>query len=421
MQTPPIQTLITDAQQVLNLKSLSEIRATTAAALASANVGDPLNPALTTQQLWDEFYEIVRQTPTDIESIITQQLMKFLYFPPAPGGLSGDQEVIFNAGGFLTGDPGLKYNQATNALTITGDLTVDTNVLKVDTTLNRVSVNTTTFATDSAFAVKTTAGKFDIRAAGSLSVKLNSDQSMLYNVPTGNSHLFQINDSDAMTLNSIGLNVGNAPNANNRAWAFQGFGYINGVDGNGIEYRNSGTGNSGYITNDLDRLNFNFLSGVFVSQGNIRVASGNGIDFSLTGQPAGMTSELLNDYEEGTFTATLKGATTDPTIAVTATGRYTKIGRQVAVQVYFSNVVTTGASGRIGISGLPFANNGSTETVGAVGLYDIATFTGSPFAQVGFNATQVDLYSSVSNSVYQPVTHNAGTGRYLWFNMTYTV
>ena len=123
MQTPPIQTLITDAQQVLNLKSLSEIRATTAAALASANVGDPLNPALTTQQLWDEFYEIVRQTPTDIESIITQQLMKFLYFPPAPGGLSGDQEVIFNAGGFLTGDPGLKYNQATDALTITGDLT----------------------------------------------------------------------------------------------------------------------------------------------------------------------------------------------------------------------------------------------------------------------------------------------------------
>ncbi len=92
--------------------------------------------------------------------------------------------------------------------TITGDLTVDTNVLKVDSAGNRVSVNTTTFATDSAFAVKTTAGKFDVRAAGSLSIKLNSDQSMLYNVPTGNSHLFQINDSDAMTLNSTGLGVG---------------------------------------------------------------------------------------------------------------------------------------------------------------------------------------------------------------------
>ena len=95
--------------------------------------------------------------------------------------------------------------------TISGDLTVDTNVLKVDTTNNRVSINTTTFATDSVFAVKTTAGKFDVRAAGSLSVKLNSDQSMLYNVPTANSHVFQINDADAMTLNSTGLGVGGSP------------------------------------------------------------------------------------------------------------------------------------------------------------------------------------------------------------------
>jgi hypothetical protein len=95
--------------------------------------------------------------------------------------------------------------------TITGDLTVDTSTLKVDSANNRVSINTTTFATDSVFAVKTTAGKFDVRAAGSLSVKLNSDQSMLYNVPTGSSHLFQINDSDAMTLNSTGLGVGASP------------------------------------------------------------------------------------------------------------------------------------------------------------------------------------------------------------------
>ena len=100
--------------------------------------------------------------------------------------------------------------------TITGDLTVDTNVLKVDTSNNRVSVNTTTFATDSVFAVKTTAGKFDVRAAGSLSVKLNSDQSMLYNVPTGNIHLFQINDSDAMTLNSTGLAIGDTAFAGTR-------------------------------------------------------------------------------------------------------------------------------------------------------------------------------------------------------------
>jgi hypothetical protein len=217
MATPSIQTLRTDAQQVLNLDSISAVRSVVAATLANANAGTPLNPNLTTQQLWNEFYQIITQPKSDIESIIANQLMKFLYAPPAPGGVGANGQVIFNDGGVLAGDPQFLWNKTTNLLTvtgsatITGDLTVDTNVLKVDTTNNRVSINTTTFATDSVFAVKTTAGKFDVRAAGSLSVKLNSDQSMLYNVPTGNSHLFQINDSDAMTLNSTGLGVGVTP------------------------------------------------------------------------------------------------------------------------------------------------------------------------------------------------------------------
>ena len=196
----------------------------------------------------------------------------------------------------------------------------------------------------------------------------------------------------------------------------------------GFWYQGCGIGNPALnnvsiITDSTERVKVGSTGDVNISTGNVVMAtSGKGIDFSaVTGGTGTATANVLNDYEEGTWTATLKGATTDPTIAVTATGRYTKIGRQVTVQVYISNVVTTGASGRIGISGLPFANNGSTETVGDVGLYDIATFTGSPFAQIGFNATQVDLYSNISNSVYGTVTHNAGNARYLWFNMTYTV
>ena len=160
-----------------------------------------------------------------------------------------------------------------------------------------------------------------------------------------------------------------------------------------------------------------------LTNGNVIIGtSGKGIDFSaVTGGTGTATANVLNDYEEGTWTATLKGATTDPTIAVTATGRYTKVGRQVTVQVYISNVVTTGASGRIGISGLPFANNGSTAAIGTTAFYDMATFTGSLFGELAATGTTVEMYSSVSNSVFQPVTHNAGTGRYLWLNLTYTV
>jgi hypothetical protein len=137
MATPAIQTLLTDAQQVLNLNSLSEVRSTMAAALANANVGTPLNPNLTTQQLWNEFYLIVRQPESDIESIITNQLMKFLFAPPAPGGAGANHEVIYNNNGVLAGDPKFLWDDALNNLdidgsaTISGDLTVRTTGLKV--------------------------------------------------------------------------------------------------------------------------------------------------------------------------------------------------------------------------------------------------------------------------------------------------
>jgi hypothetical protein len=69
-------------------------------------------------------------------------------------------------------------------------------------------------------------------------------------------------------LSSTTLNIGSAPNANSRAWALQGFGYINGASGNGIEWRNSTTGNSSFITNETgDKISFNNFGGIEVLQG----------------------------------------------------------------------------------------------------------------------------------------------------------
>jgi hypothetical protein len=236
MATPAIQTLMTDAQQVLNLKSVSEIHATLAAVLANANVGTPLNPNLTTQQLWDEFYEIVRQTPTDIESIIVNQMMKFVFSPPAPGGVGADGQVIFNDGGVLAGDPQFLWNKTTNLLTvtgsatITGDLTVDTNVLKVDTTNNRVGINIATPAQSLDIAsgnlqVRTGGTVFSdtfsnygaalaINAAGSLPIRLQIAGTNAYEITSANVHTWSNVGGvagTAMTLNSTGLGVGMSP------------------------------------------------------------------------------------------------------------------------------------------------------------------------------------------------------------------
>jgi hypothetical protein len=59
-----------------------------------------------------------------------------------------------------------------------------------------------------------------------------------------------------------------------------------------------------------------------LSTGNLVVSNGKGIDFSLT--PGTGTSELLNDYEEGTWTPSLGGNTT----YITQTGTYVKIGKR---------------------------------------------------------------------------------------------
>lgn len=65
-----------------------------------------------------------------------------------------------------------------------------------------------------------------------------------------------------------------------------------------------------------------------VPTGNLIIGtSGKGIDFSATGNAAGMTSELLADYEEGTWTPTDSSAA--GLVFTSALGSYTKVGRLV--------------------------------------------------------------------------------------------
>lgn len=77
------------------------------------------------------------------------------------------------------------------------------------------------------------------------------------------------------------------------------------------------------------------------SDSNLKVLSGKGIDFSANTHAAGMTSELLDDYETGTWTPVFltSGALSLPQ---TSTGTYTKIGN--TVHFWFSCTFDAGAS-----------------------------------------------------------------------------
>lgn len=105
-----------------------------------------------------------------------------------------------------------------------------------------------------------------------------------------------------------------------------------------------------------------------IVNGNLVIGtSGKGIDFAATAGTG--TSELLDDYEEGTWTPTFIATGTALT-SVTydfASGTYTKIGNTVYCSVFIrSSAITIGAAtGDAAIGGLPFAAlDSSTPKIG---------------------------------------------------------
>jgi hypothetical protein len=90
-----------------------------------------------------------------------------------------------------------------------------------------------------------------------------------------------------------------------------------------------------------------------LTAGNLIVASGQGIDFSAT--PGTGTSELLDDYEEGTFTATANPASGSITFVAGVNGSYTKIGGCVTCLIDVEVSAVSTPSGRLRIENLPFA------------------------------------------------------------------
>ena len=95
-----------------------------------------------------------------------------------------------------------------------------------------------------------------------------------------------------------------------------------------------------------------------ITNNGISFPSGKGIDFSAAGNAAGMTSELLDDYEEGTWIPSW-GSTGGSLGSITydkQLGNYTKVGNMVFVECRLEHTsfnIGTG-SGALLVLGLPF-------------------------------------------------------------------
>jgi len=110
----------------------------------------------------------------------------------------------------------------------------------------------------------------------------------------------------------------------------------------------------------LSSTSLTIANGLTLTDGDVTLASGHGLAFTATGDGSGTdSSELFDDYEEGTWTPSYEGSS-DPTVSYDSLrfGYYTKIGRHVFVIGRLRTDSVSGGSGDVEVTGLPYTESG---------------------------------------------------------------
>jgi hypothetical protein len=389
--------------------------------------------------------------------------------PFVVGKDTGSNRSAIFAGNVATGDLAV-----TGPITGTGDLTIDTNTLHVDSSNNRVGIGTTSptgiLEIDSSSTTEqlmfdvsgtnyakighnTSGGSdlFDIRSEGHARILTNGNNTAIFikndqNVGIGTSTpsvKLDVSSSDSTAWSSSNLStalrVVNSSATNGVGAGIQ-LRTINNAGTAGIQYIHCVNSSTNY-TSDLvfsrrkadttyaEACRITNAGDVEIADGNLIVANGHGIDFSATGNSSGtMQNELLDDYEEGSWTATMHDGNGSNVVLTSQDNKYTKIGRLLIVT---GNITLndTGKSGGIVLTNLPFTAGGfsqlavghfwvdrsapNVDTIGGV-MYATASNTSAYFvnptggASGGGNAD--DRYFQFADWA---------NGRHIYFSLTY--
>ena len=148
-----------------------------------------------------------------------------------------------------------------------------------------------------------------------------------------------------------------------------------------------------------------------VTNGNLTIGTAaKGVNFTANTPAAGMTSQLLNWYEEGTWTP----ADANGLVLTAAAGTYTRIGRMVYLQANVTYPVTVSTLG-VTITGQPFTAANANQ-VNGMAWSDAAI---GPIAFRGTTTTIILDYNSGAATVR--LTSNLVSAKTIRFNYFYTV
>jgi hypothetical protein len=179
-----------------------------------------------------------------------------------------------------------------------------------------------------------------------------------------------------------------------------------------------------FLGQDTELANLNFNGDLTITNGNLVVASGKGIDFSATSNGSGTTSsELLNDYEVGTWTALLicgtSGTITLNSAAASCT--YTKIGRLVNVSGYIDVQSVSSPTGRLRITGFPFTQISDGVPVGVGYLNNTNAYTGfAIMLGTQSDGAYIDRNANTGADAALDMSSAIKANSEIYFNLTYT-
>jgi hypothetical protein len=151
-----------------------------------------------------------------------------------------------------------------------------------------------------------------------------------------------------------------------------------------------------------------------IVNGNLVIGTaGKGIDFSANTGTAGMTSELLNWYEEGTWTPT--DASGASLVFTSVTGNYIRIGKLVTAIFSLTYPATASVNDAV-IGSLPFTSS-STAVVPNPGMLTVG-YTDSTLSILGNCATSATSFYLYLNTA-APVTNLQMSGKIIRGIFTY--
>jgi len=299
---------------------------------------------------------------------------------------SADEFLQTNGSGVLTwaAAAGTTINSNADNRVITGSGTANT--LEGETTLTY----------DGTVLLNTGIGAREIR--NHLTLTSTADSRMLVSIPASASNVAYIGFHEGAgdgTANNMGYRMGYDASAN----------YFR------IQSRDlNGSGGAGNVLEIPDGA-----ANIKITAGNLVIGTaGKGIDFSATANSSGsMSSELLDWYEEGTFTPTIADNDLNASESQayhTQVGRYVRIGRMVHCQItlHTSSIGSLTTSHGVKILGLPFSSLNSGATVGGGSVY-IAT----GMSMTAGTSITVDVPSNVSYCRFQNFDASSGTSTFL--------